>query len=386
MPLTAEGYKRYTYDEILQKQILRAQELWGSDIDTSDKTPLGKYIRLNVHDFAQIYEENEQIYYARFPNTAEGQSLDRLMPFAMITRNPPTPARHIVTIYGEQDTVVPVGFLVDTDDDVTFYLVNEVTIGEDGTVDGLFEAEVAGETGNVAVGDIKNIVNPVLGIDSIVHKSIDTIARDTETDIELRERFSSAIAGAGSGTANAIRGEIMRINGVYGCIIEANETEETDSKGRPPHTFQVFVLADESLNQAIGEAIFRKKPIGIQTYGETSVTVTDDGGFQHTIKFSKTSEKVVAIKVQVSVNALFESDGQEQIKNNLVNHINSLANGENVILSSLYTYIHAVEGVVETKSLLISIDSGEFKEQNVICQPNEAARTSLGAVTVEVVR
>lgn len=383
--LTADGYARPTFDEILESQIERAKTLFGNDIETSEQTPLGKFIRLNVYDIAELYEHNEKVYYARFPNTAEGTSLDRLMPFAAITRNPPTPARHIVTIEGEPGTTVEIGFLVDTNDAITFYLMNEAVIGDDGTVDGLFEAEVAGTTGNVALGDIVNIVNPTVGIESITHKQIDTIARDVESDVELRERFDLAIAGAGSGTINSIRGEIMRIQNVYGCIVEENASEEVDEDGRPPHTFQCYVLADESLNQEIAEAIFRKKPVGIKSYGDIKMTVRDKGGFDHEVYFSKTTEQVVSIKLRIVVNNLFEETGTAQIVGNLVKKINKLANGEGVVLSSLYSEIHAVEGVVDVKSLLLSVDGGEYLAQNVVCEPDQAVRTSASAIEVEVV-
>lgn len=385
MALTAEGYARPTFDELLASQIERAKTLFGNDIETSEQTPLGKFIRLNVYDIAELYEHNEKVYYSRFPNTAEGHSLDRLMPFAAITRNPPTPARHIVTIAGIPGTLVEIGFLVDTDEDIAFYLVNQVTIGDDGTVDGLFEAEVAGLTGNVALGDIVNVVNPTFGVESILHKQIDTIARDVESDVELRERFDLAIAGAGSGTTNSIRGEIMRIQNVYGCIIEENDSEEVDEDGRPPHTFQCYVLADESLNQEIAEAIFRKKPIGIKSYGDVEMTVRDNGGFDHSVYFSKTTEQVVSIKLRIVVNNLFEEAGSAQIVDNLVEKINKLSNGESVILSALYSEIHKVEGVVDVKSLLLSVDGGEYLARNVVCEPDQAARTSQSAIEVEVI-
>lgn len=92
------GFKRPTYAEILDAQIARAKTLFGDDIETSELTILGKYIRLNVYDIAKLYEELENVYYARFPMTATGESLDRLCVFAGITRNPATASQHILKI------------------------------------------------------------------------------------------------------------------------------------------------------------------------------------------------------------------------------------------------------------------------------------------------
>ena len=54
------GFKRPTYAEILDAQIARAKTLFGDDIETSELTILGKYIRLNVYDIAKLYEELEK--------------------------------------------------------------------------------------------------------------------------------------------------------------------------------------------------------------------------------------------------------------------------------------------------------------------------------------
>lgn len=82
MPLTSKGFERLTYDEIVNKKIQKAKELFGEDIDTSELTPLGKFIRINAFDLAEAEEEAEYIYYSIFPNTAHGFSngldLDRL--------------------------------------------------------------------------------------------------------------------------------------------------------------------------------------------------------------------------------------------------------------------------------------------------------------------
>lgn len=98
MGLTEKGYQRRNYAEILEAKIQRAKELLGEDIDTSDQSVLGKYLRINAYDQAIAEEEIEKVYYARFPNTASGQSLDRLLIFAGISRNPALSAVYSVRV------------------------------------------------------------------------------------------------------------------------------------------------------------------------------------------------------------------------------------------------------------------------------------------------
>ena len=76
--LTETGFYRPTYEELLEAQEMRAKELFGNDIDTSDLSVLGKYIRINVTDIDELYQTLEGVYNARFPNTSSGVSLERL--------------------------------------------------------------------------------------------------------------------------------------------------------------------------------------------------------------------------------------------------------------------------------------------------------------------
>lgn len=384
MAVTEKGYIRPTFDDLLKHRIDQAKELFGDDIDTSNSSPLGKFIRLSVQDLAEAYEAQEIIYYSRFPHTAVGQNLDRLMPFAGITRNSATRAEHEIEFTGDASYEVPVGFLVGTTSGETFYLANNVVLDENGVGTGLVQCTELGEIGNVSDGEITQIINPDASVHKITHKGIVMIGKETETDAELRERFSVAIEGSGSGTLASIRGAVMRVNGVNSCIVIENDGDETDSDGRPPHSFEVLVYASETLDQQIAEAIFSKKPLGIKSFGKVSATVVDASGDQKEVKFSRVSEVPIYINVGVAVDASFEIDGVEQIQNILSDYINYSDNGEDVIYSSLYRYIFSVTGVKDVLSLSISTDGAAYSASNVIVASDKVARLSASNVKVEV--
>ena len=180
------GFHRPTYAELLAEQETRARQLFGDDIETGEATALGKYIRLNVYDYARLYELAEKIYYARFPNFATGVQLDRLTPFANISRNPATVARHIVEFYGIAGKIVEQGSLVATGDGVTFYTLEDVTMQDEGL--GLGTARVTvectefGTVGNVAVGEIDRMGNPNGYVREVRHIALKLLAKDAETD------------------------------------------------------------------------------------------------------------------------------------------------------------------------------------------------------------
>lgn len=383
MPLTELGYERPTYEDLLAAQRDRAKELFGEDINTNDNTPLGKYIQLNVADLADVYELAEKIYFARFPNTATGVSLDRLCPFAGISRNPATYATHNIRFNGTAGEYVPAGFEVSTvDGSVTFHLYDSLLIGADGTVEGVVECEQAGAIGNVAVGKIDTIVNPDANVESIEHLSVDVLGEDTETDVALRSRFSSTITGAGSATAAAISGAVTRVPLVDGVVVIENDTSETVD-GVPPHSFECFVLGPESQDSLVAEAIFSKKPIGIKAVGDVEVSVLDGYGVPHTVAFSRAVKKAIYVKMEITTNVYFEADGVDQIKRYICEYINSLKNGENVYLSSIYPCIYKAAGVVNVKSLTMSTNGSTYNTNNIEASANEVVR--IDAASIEVV-
>lgn len=384
MPISDQGYIRPTYDDLLADRITLAQELFGEDIDTSDASALGKFIRLAVQDLADAYEVQEIIYYSRFPNTASGHSLDRLMPFAQITRNPATRAEHQIKFTGTANHEIEVGFLVGTTGDETFYLVNPVTLDESGIGTGIVQCTELGTVGNVRLGAITEIINPDVDVLSIEHTDIITLGEEEESDVDLRKRFSVTLAGAGSATAAAIRGAVMRVNGVKSCIIVENKNSTTDSDGRPPNSFEVYVYAPEMLDQQIGEAIFSKKPLGIMAHGDTAVTVLDMTGKEQTVNFSHVSEITLYVKVEVAKDSHFELDGVEQIKTALVTYVENLGSGEDVIFTRLYKSIFGVTGVMDVTNLSISTNGTNYSSSNITVGPNEVATLSATNIAVEV--
>lgn len=377
--ITETGYNRRTYNEILEAKILKAKEFFGEDIDTSELTPLGKFIRINTYEQAETEEEAEAIYYSIFPNTAIGTSLDRLCPFVHITRSPATRSLYAVDVKGETGAVVPYDFLVGTDAGVQFFNTSEQTIGEDGTCLILVECTEAGTMGNVNSADISVIVNPDANILSVVGKECVRVATDYESDEDLRERFDKASAGMGSCNEDSIEAALVRIDTVTSATVIVNETDNTDSEGRPPHSFECYVTGGEAKHAEIAETIFSKKPLGIKTYGDISVDVIDKGGKSHAINFSHTEQVNVAVNIKIKTNAIFEADnGKAEIVKNIQNHINGLGVGNSVIVAQLYGKITAVTGVVDITEILLN-----GSESNISI--NEFSTAMCSDVTVEVI-
>lgn len=387
MGLTEQGFYRPSYDEIVADMEQRAKEMLGENIDTSETSVLGKFIRIISYDISETYQTLEHTYYARFPNTANGVSLDRLAVFAGITRNPPTASRHKITVIGTPDTIVGMGgLIVGTEDGITFYNENDFTIGEDGTVNIIIAATEYGTSGNV--DNIDTIVSPVTGITSFTYLGLEELGSDAESDFDLRKRFALAVSGAGSCTVDSIRGSVARISGVESVNIVENANSYSDTAGRPPHSFELYVYGGDGLEQEIAEAIFEKKPVGIKavTTTDTEYTVTksviDNGGYSHSISFSKVAEKLIDITITIKTNSSYTSDGTIAIKNKLVEYVNNLGVGASVVSSAMYSAIFSVSGVSEIISVTQARTGETQSTETISFEQSEVPITTATNITI----
>lgn len=384
MGLTINGYQRRTYDDIVNDKIQRAKELFGEDIDTSELTVLGKLIRINAYDQALAYEELEQIYYSRFPHTASGQSLDRLLPFAAISRNQAESAVYTVEFEGTAGYVIEAGFLVGTEAELTFYTTQDVTIGEDGKCTATVCCTEPGTMGNVNASAINNIVNPEVDVVTVVGVACISSGVDEEDDPSLRTRFDGAVAGSGSCNANALRAALLRIPTVKFADVIENEDDVTDGDGRPPHSFQCYIQGGEDYAQEIAETIFDKRPLGIRTIGEKIVEITDASGNNQIVRYSTAQNVLVTVKVQLKTNALYPTDGETRVHTNVTEYINDLGIGASLVLNALYGSIYKVPGVMEVVSLQLSTDGGATYNTDNITVPKYGLAVC-AAVVVEVI-
>lgn len=382
MGLTENGYERPIFDDIVTDLGTKAQELFGADIDISEQSTLGKFIRIIAYDKAKTEEEAEEIFYSRFPNTAIGINLDRLCPFVGISRNPATPAQYELTVTGTAGYIVPYGFEVSTDSEVIFYNTLDTVIGENGTCKITVECAEKGVIGNVNGADITQIVNPNADIESISNATIVTAGTDEESDYELRQRFSQASTGLGSCNETALEAALVRVPTVTSANVIVNDTDNTDTGGRPPHSFTCYVTGGVGYDEDIAETIFDKKPIGIKTHGTTSCKITDESGKEHTIYFSRTTNVNVFVQIAIVTTSAFEGDGGiEKIKNNVMEYINSLGVGNSVILSAIYSYIYSVVGVKEVTTLKLSTNGTTFEANNIAISDTQSAICSAVEVT-----
>jgi hypothetical protein len=148
--------------------------------------------------------------------------------------------------------------------------------------------------------DITVIQTPVGGLQSAINLTDAVPGAAQQTNESLRVTRENELAQSGSGTADAIRAEILQVVGVTSCTVFHNDTDVTDVNGTPPHTVRAVVTGGD--DTAIATVLFQNVPGGITTDGTTSIGITDSMGTVQTYKLTRPAAQNVYVDVTLTYN------------------------------------------------------------------------------------
>ena len=211
---------------------------------------------------------------------------------------------------------------------------------------------------------IDTILTPMLGWDSVNNPVAATPGEDRETDEELRIRFRNGKFDRATNTLDAIYSALINLDNVGEVTIYENDTSAVDGNGVPAHSFLPIISG--GLSTDIANAIWDNKPIGILSYGNTTVNINDLQGFPHAISFSRPNPVVIYISIDITTDVNFPPNGNDAIKSALLDYFAaSLGTGDDVIYSRLYTPINSISGF-EVVSLKIGTAPSPTGTNNIV--------------------
>lgn len=383
--ITDKGFIRPLYNDILKKKFKKARETFGVNIDLAETSFLGQLLRLSAYDEAIIWEEVEKVYYSAFVNSSEGTSLDNVGMYLTISRRPATNAVGLVTIYGEDDTIIPKGFRIATKKGIVYETVEEAKI-DLGRASVKVQSIGRGKSFNVGVGELSEIISPVVGIKSVTNESETDGGLDIETDEEFRDRYKKSYSRAGGSTTPALTSALLDIDGVVDAYVIENVTMKTVD-GIPPKSFECFIYGGDE--EDIVDAIYKNKSAGIESFGQIKKEVKDEQGMIHTIGFTRAKPKYIWVRIKVKKDKDYKGD--EALKRYIINYIggvdadgikyNGLKLGRDVIFTKITSLGMCLGGIVDL-SAEVSTDGEVWKRENIEVLRNEIARTSMDRLEI----
>lgn len=390
--LTAEGFVKKTYEEYLAELEQTARELFGANANISEYGPLGKFIRLQAYARAEENELAEAVYLSGSVDNAEGLALDYVVKNSGMVRTQATKATASVNLTVTPGKTINAGLSVATLGGINFVTTNNATdTDNDGIITTTVEAVLAGLSGNVPANTITIINTPIAGLSAVINPTASSGGRDKETDKELRDRHADVGANGLSSSVNGIRSTILNdVFDVQSVIIVENSGNVADSAGRPANSFESIVYGGTSAE--VAAAILRAKPAGIRAYGATTVTVKDDSGNDQSIGFSFATAFNVWVKVDVTTDASYPSDGDSLVKTEIIKYIggtdadgtvySGLGMGQSVInLQAAKTVANNVPGILDAV-VTFSTNGTSYAGGNVALTLTQVAQTDIAKVTI----
>lgn len=382
------GFKRKNYADLLTDMDVKARELFGDDINTSERSPLGILIRLFAWFLAKTWELAEKVYNSGFITKAEGVQLDYLTPFFNTKRNPERASIVPLAFTGTSAHTIVEGTQFTTESNIYFVLTENVTLDVDGTGEGEAISMEPGITGNVLANTITVQAEPDADVLTVTNPEAATGGRDKESDTELLSRLLDSNAAQGSATADAIRAAVTSVPGVRAASVIENNSD-TVVNGNEPKSIHVYVLGGETSD--VAQAIYSKKAAGIATNGVEQTIIQDASGNDQTIKFDYATEVSVYASVTLNTSTAFPADGVQRVQDAIVKVIGGLASdgteyaglgmGEDVYLSPLIAAVHSITGVINA-TIEIGETAGTLAPSNIIIDQQEVAQTAFNQIEV----
>lgn len=375
--ITEEGFNRKTYNDLIEEAENRAKNLFGANIQLSEDSFFGLLLQCYIFFQDALWQELENTYNSAYLDNASGIQLDYLVKYANIQRRQATKAIGEITFNGTNGVTIPIGTLV-ASGDITFETTEEGIISG-GSVIVDIQASDLGSEGNVNIGTITTLVNPIAGVTSITNTTATTTGQDEETDEELKDRYYLSLSTGGKGTLDAIRADILNVSSVRAVIINENSTDSIVGS-LPPHSFEAIV--DGGDNTDIAQAILDSKPAGIDTYGTITETVQDDSGTNRDIKFSRPTQVDIWVNITVTINSNYPPTGDNEIKQNIIDFINNLEIGDDVIINQMIPEVYKTDGVIDITTFEISDDGITFNPTNITIDADEKVQTDTLKVVI----
>lgn len=384
--VTAEGISAPDYQTVLDTITGYFQQIYGSDAYLEPDSKDGQMVALVALAIHDANNTAISVYRSFSPATALGDALTSNVKINGITRRAATNSTVDLLLTGTVGTTINNGSVRDTNS-VVWNLPATVVIGTDGTVVATATCASTGAVAAVA-GSVNGINTPTRGWASVTNPLAATVGIAAETDAELRVRQSQSVALASLTPFDAVDGAIANVEGVTRHKLFENDQEVTDSNGLPPHSISAIIEGGDATE--IANTIRSTKGQGVSTYGTTAVIVTDKYGNPYTIRFSRPVD--VPIYVSITIQALtgYSSQVGDEMKAAVAAYINSLAIGDSVLLSRVYSPANL--GVVsggnaryyDIMELLIGRASDDVAAANVVLAYDESASCSVDNIALVV--
>lgn len=369
MPLNDDGWQVVTYDDALINNKQRIQQIFGSDVDVSDSSIMGKIAGWLATKDVELDNSEHEVYDNASWETATGVSLDRLASSLGIQRHQAQYSQATLEITGQAGYLIPENTEFITDNGDEFLSDEDTQIGQDGKAELIVHSLNAASDTNVDAHTINQMATPVEEVETIDNPVQASGGTDLETDYDFRQRGKINADSPEGTTTNGIRTALINVNGVSSVTIQENNTKETDSHGNPANSIHAYVVG--GLDDDIFQALANNVAGGATTIGKQSKEV-DVYGNKILINFDRALQKTLYFKVNLQTSDGYDEDATKQ---SVEDYLSDFSMGDEIIINKLYQYLYQLSGIQVVNDIQISTDGTNYSSDNIKLETYEFAVT-----------
>jgi uncharacterized phage protein gp47/JayE len=298
---------------------------FGGGVNPALETPQGQIASSTT---AIIGEANDT--FAKFvnqvnPDFADGFMQDAIARIYFINRKPAVPTAVQCDCTGAAGTIIPVGAQSQDTAGNRYLSTAGGTIPSGGTLSLPFACTLAGPTACPA-GTLTKIYQAIPGWDSVNNPGNGVPGAYVESRADFAYRRQQSVALNAHGSLAAIYAAVFNVANVIDVYVTENNTSATINVGATnypvaPHSLYVAAVGGAAAD--IAQAIWSKKDAGCDYNGNTSVTVTDQSGYNvpypaYAVKYQIPAALPILFAVQITNNPALPSDIVTQVKNAII--------------------------------------------------------------------
>lgn len=429
--VTSEGFVGKSQEVIREELNTAAKSSYGSSVGVTDDDFLGRLLAICAEREALIWEQMELVYHALDPDANSGEAQDSVCAISGVIREAAAPSTVTLTLTGTASTSVAAnsqaslsttlerfetlavatlvavtawagatGYVVgdrvtnsgnvyqcttagtsagsggptgedydtlETDNTAVWRFVGEGTAAVDAAAQSVNTGPIV-----AAAGDIDTIETTVSGWTGVRNLLDATLGTDEETAEALRLRREDELATPGTTPRDALRADLLQVNGVTTVKLFINENDTTDADGVPPHATEALIQG--GTDQDIWNRLLASKSAGAKTYGTETGTATDSEGNALPMAFSRPTEIDIYCELTLTYDATtYPTDGDDQIKAAIVAFGDAQSTGKDVTSSGVSAQAFGVTGVLDVSLAYINTASPAVAETTIAIGTRELA-------------
>ena len=368
--------------------------VFGSDLVVTPDTPQGILITAEVLARDSVIDNNAQVANQINPNYAGGVFLDAIWALTGGSRVAATHSTVTATLGGVIGTLIPAGTRARTSAGDEFETLTSVTIGVGNIITANMQSV---ETGAIACasGELTDLVDNVLGWETITNPLAAVLGTSTESDEVSRRRRRNTLGLLGRSLAVSVLSAVYAVEGVASAAYRENYTTSNATiDGILIDANTIYVCVDGGTSADIGQALLSSKSGGCGYTGNTTVSVVDaTSGQTYAVKFQRPDEIQILCKVTIRATASIPAPSTVVI-NSIVAWANGELSGEDGLVVGADVSPFEISGAVNRANptiyvqkveIAISTGSPVYQTTTIPIGLDEVARLQATAIQVIIV-